>query len=494
MTINPFIINKLIHSRYIALPALCMMLTACKVGPDYHKPDTALPKSWQSAPDNVNATGSIIQHELAWWQGLHDPVLNQLMVQAAAGNWDVKVAGARISEARSVHNAAVATLFPTGDLMASASRQANQIGFPSGAPDSLKSAIKQPFNIFKTGFDASWELDLFGGHRREAESAKDAWEASIISRDDSLISVLAEVAHSYIDIRQYQAQLQIAKDTLTTDHEICAITEQKLALGDTAGLDVAKAQAQQEHDRTQLPYYQNLLTQAEFSLDVLLGEPPGTAHKRVGVMAVIPVADKNIVLDAPAAVIAQRPDIRTAERKLAAATAQQGVALAKFFPDISLTGFVGLFNTNAGSFLTAGSKSWSMGGNLLWPILSYGSLAANLHATDAKQQEALAIYQKAIIAALSDVERSFSAYSQQERFRQILTKATDSDSSVYQIALGRYQVGLAAFLEVLDAQRRWYASQNQLALAKAQTAQDWVAVYKSLGGGWEIVKSHPPIP
>jgi len=484
MIIDSVIVNTL---RRTALPALCLMLAACKVGPDYHKPETALPKAWLSAPDNTNSTGAA-QHELAWWQGLHDPVLNQLMVQAAAGNWNVRIANARITEARSLHNSAIAALFPTGDMMASATRQANQIGFPNGAPSSLKSAVKQPFNIFKTGFDASWELDLFGGHRREAESTKDEWEASIISREDSLISVLAEVARSYIDIRQYQAQLQIAKDILAADQAICAITEQRLALGDTAGLDVAKVQAQQEHDRTQLPYYQNQLAQAEFSLDVLLGKPPGEAHKRVSATAAIPTADQKLVLDAPAAVIAQRPDIRNAERKLAAATAQQGVALAKFFPDISLTGFIGLFNTNAGSFLSAGSKSWGMGGNILWPILSYGSLSANLHGADAKQQEALAVYQQTIIAALSDVERSFSAYTQQTQYQQILATATASDLSVYQIALGRHQAGLASFLEVLDAQRRLYAAQNQLALAKAQTAQDLVAVYKSLGGGWELLR------
>ena len=150
MIIDSVIVNTL---RRTAL-ALCLMLAACKVGPDYHKPETALPKAWLSAPDNTNSTGAA-QHELAWWQGLHDPVLNQLMVQAAAGNWNVRIANARITEARSLHNSAIAALFPTGDMMASATRQANQIGFPNGAPSSLKSAVKQPFNIFKTGFDAS---------------------------------------------------------------------------------------------------------------------------------------------------------------------------------------------------------------------------------------------------------------------------------------------------------------------------------------------------
>ena len=221
------------------------------------------------------------------------------------------------------------------------------------------------------------------------------------------------------------------------------------------------------------------------SMDVLLGEQPGAAHWLVNPVSAVPASDKKLILAAPAFVIAQRPDIRNAERKLASATAQQGVAVAKFFPDISLIGFIGLFNTNAENFLSVSSKSWSMGANVLWPILSFGSLSANLDAADAKQQEALAKYQKTIISALSDVERSFTAYTEQEKYTQSLEKATAADLNIYEIALQRYEEGLTSFLEVLDAQRRLYDYQNQLTLAKAQTSQNLIAVYKSLGGSWK---------
>ncbi len=471
--------------RLAATTVLSLLLSACTVGPDYRKPDTVLPKDWTSAQDNP-AESNDIASEQVWWQSFHDPVLNQLIAKAAGSNLDVKIAETRITEARAARASADAVLFPGGDMMASANRQGNQIGFPSGGgPAGLSTLVKQPFNIFKTGFDASWELDLFGGHHRDAESAKAELEASAVSRDDVLISTLAEVARTYVDIRLYQSQLSVLQETIASDMKTTAITKQRFEVGETAGIDVSRSEAQQQHDQTQIPYYRNLLAQAEYSMDVLLGEQPGAAHALVKAAAAVPVSDRQLVLATPAAVIAQRPDIRNAEHKLASATAQQGVAVAKYFPDISLAGFIGLFNTNAGNFLNVSSKSWSMGANVLWPILSFGSLSANLDAADARQQEALAKYQKAIISALSDIERSFTAYTEQDNYTRSLEKATAADLHVYDIALERYKEGLTSFLDVLDAQRRLYASQNQLTLAKAQTSQNLIAVYKSLGGSWK---------
>jgi NodT family efflux transporter outer membrane factor (OMF) lipoprotein len=345
--------------------------------------------------------------------------------------------------------------------------------------------LKNPFDVFKTGFDASWELDLFGGYHRAAEAASADQEAATLSRDDVLTSTLAEVARTYIDIRRYQAQLNLAEQTHAADEETATIHAQAVALGNTAGIDSAKAVSVQQLDESHIAYYRNLLTQAEYSLDVLVGEHPGVTHALVSTVTPIPSSDQKLLLAAPAVVLAQRPDIRFAERKLAAATAQQGVALAKFFPDISLVGFIGLFNTNAGNLLNVGSKSWSMGGNVLWPILSFGSLSANLDAADAKQQEALTQYQKAIISALVDVEAAINAYNEQEKYTAAVEKSTSTDQTVYAIVLGRYQAGLSAFLETLQAQRKLLASQNQLTLAQAQLAQNLIAVYKSLGGGWQ---------
>jgi outer membrane protein TolC len=226
-----------------------------------------------------------------------------------------------------------------------------------------------------------------------------------------------------------------------------------------------------EQDNGQTAYYRNLLAQAEYSMDLLLGETPGATQSLLTPVSGIPQCGQELIPATPAKVIAQRPDIRIAERKLAAATAQQGSALAKFFPDISLTGFIGLFNTNAANFINAGSKSWSMGANVLWPILSYGTLAANLDAADAKQQEALSNYQKSILSALSDVERSLTAYQTQQNTLQALERATTAEQNNSTIAQERYTAGVTSYLEVLDAERKLFALQNQLILAQALSAK-----------------------
>ncbi len=464
---------------------LSFLLSACMVGPDYQKPETVLPNAWISAPDKPNQNHLTIDQ--AWWKNFHDPVLNQLITKAATNNFDVKIAETRITQARASQEAATAALFPVGEMIANANRQSNQIGFPSSAPSTLTGALKKPFNIFKTGFDASWELDLFGGHRREAESAKAELEASALSRDDLVISLLAEVAATYIEIRQYQAQLSLAQQTIDADVKTTTITQQRVELGESAGVDIARVESQLQRDQAQIPYVSNQLSQAEYRMDVLLGEKPGATHSLVNPIKALPSMDQKLLLAAPASVIAQRPDIRSAERKLASATAQEGVATAKFFPDVSLVGFIGLFNTNAGNLLNVSSKSWSMGANVLWPILSFGSLSANLSGAEARQQEALTKYQKALINALSDVESSVIAYTEQEKYNQSVEKATAADQNIYGIAVKRYEEGLASYLDVLDVQRKLYSSQNQLTLAKAQTAHTLIAVYKSLGGGWKPV-------
>lgn len=456
-----------------------LLLSACMVGPDYKKPELPAPQSWQAGPISKNTS------EQLWWQNFNDPILNQLLEKAWLGNWDIKTAEARIMQARALHASATAALFPTGDLMAGASRQGNTIGFPGGS-SSIAQQVKQPFNMFKTGFDVSWELDLFGGHRRSAEAAKAEFEAANVTRDDILISTLAEIAKTYVEIRQYQNQLAIAQQIVDADTKTTELTQQRVDIGSNAGIDVTRTLAILEHDQSQLSYFKNVLAQAEFRMDVLLGEKPGLSNTLVKAAAEIPSTDKALILDAPAVVMTHRPDIRHAELMLAVATAQQGVATAKFYPDISLTGFIGLFNTNAGNFINVSSKSWTMGGNVLWPILSYGTLSANLHAADAKQQAAMTQYQQAIISAFSDVERSVTAYNEQEKVWQSLEKSGKANNHVVQIAQERYEAGISSLLEVLDAQRSLYNTQNQVIVAKAQTSINLISVYKSLGGSWQL--------
>jgi NodT family efflux transporter outer membrane factor (OMF) lipoprotein len=466
--------------QFMALTTLLgsLLLSACMVGPDYKKPELPVPQSWLAAPIFENTNQQL------WWQQFNDPILNHLLEKAWLGNLDIKTAEARIMQARALYASATAALFPTGDLIAVANRQGNQIGFPGGGTSNIAQLVKQPFNTFKAGFDVSWEMDLFGGHRRSAEASKAEFEAENVTRDDILISTLAEIARTYIEIRQYQNQLAIAQQIVGADNKTTELTQQLVNIGTHAGIDVTRTLAILEHDQSQIAYFKNALAQAEFRMDVLLGEKPGLCHTLVKAIAEIPSTDKTLILATPAIVMTHRPDIRHAERMLGVATAQQGVATAKFYPDISLTGFIGLFNTNAGNFLNVSSKSWTMGGNVLWPILSYGTLSANLHAADAKQQAAMTQYQHAMINAFSDVERSLTAYSEQEIVWQSLSKSNEANNHVVQLARERYDVGLSSLFEVLDAQRSFFNTQNQVTIAKAQTSINLISVYKSLGGSW----------
>ena len=473
--------SSILQRFFIAVLALA--LAGCEVGPDYQKPVTTVPPRWIS--DESQSQSAKAEIDQQWWENFNDPVLTRLIAKAAAGNFDLKIAEARIAQARAGVSSATAALLPTGDLKGAATREANQMALPGGGTNPLASSLHKPFNVFETGFDASWELDIFGGNRRAKESAEADMQASQASRDDVRVSLLAEVARTYVSIRQYQAQLALARKTVAADKKTLAIARQLFAVGQSPRLDVTQAEASLEQAQTQIPQIRNLEAQAEYGMDVLLGEQPGAARKIIGGDAPIPASDKKLALAAPASVIAQRPDIRAAERKLAAATAQHGVAVAKFFPDISLSGFFGALNTSVSNLATPGNESWLANGSILLPILNYGALSANLDAADARQQEARATYRKTVIAALSDVERSLTAYTEQEKFLHAAAAEVAQDERSRAIAQNRFQAGLTSRLDVLQADRALYAAQDRLAQARARASENLVALYKSLGGGWK---------
>ena len=454
---------------------LLMLATGCAVGPDYKKPEISLPTHWFSSAVDEKA-----EIEQTWWKNFNDPVLNRLIEKASTGNLDLKIAETAIEQARASRSAAKSSLLPGADVRAGAQREANQFAFAGAPPE-----ITKPFNIFQAGFDASWEPDTFGAKRRGLEYANATLAAANASRSSIRVRLLAEVARTYVDIRLYQAQLAIAQKMITNYENALKIAEERFHSGTTAKQDVTISKAQLEQSEAQIPYYQNALTQTEFSMDVLLSEQPGATHRLVQTPAPIPVSDKALVLAAPAAVIANRPDIKMAERKLASATAEQGVAIAQLFPQISLSGFVGLLNIDADKLVQSSSKSWNVSGSVLLPILNYGKISADIDTADAKQKEQLAQYQKTIIAALSDVESSVTAYTHQETFSQKLSVSANDQQHAEEIARARYKEGITSYLEVLETERNLYDSENQLAEAHAHESQDIIAVYKSLGGGWK---------
>lgn len=466
--------------------ALCIALAGCKAGPDYHKPNEPLPIGWKQIGDSPKpaehkeeqALDSQALAQLQWWKKFNDPVLDDLIEKGLKQNLDLQVAKGRIQEARSALRSAKSNLLPSVDAMASGLREGNQIALG-------KTSFPKPFNIFQTGFDASWELDLFGKNRRAIESAFALFGAEHAHADEIRVTVLAEIARTYMDIRRYQTQVSIAQDTVKSQQETLKIQQELYAAGNISETGVIPAKTRLMQQQAQELYYQNLLATSEYAMDLLLGEHPGTTHTLVGEIRPIPVADKNLVLAAPADVIANRPDVREAERNFASSVAEVGVAKARIFPDISISGFFGFLSSTTDNLVSAQNKSWNVGGNLLWPVFNYGNVVAGIETSKARKEEALATYKKSVIAALVDVESALSSYTKQEASREYMDGIVKHDSHAADIAQARYKEGVTSMADALEAQQTLYGAQSQLADAAANSAQDFVAVYKSLGGGWQ---------
>lgn len=457
---------------------LCLTLTSCKLGPDYHTPDMLLPSHWIEGKTSGNKNATLQQD---WWKQFHDPVLDGLIDRALTQNLDLKIAEARIAEARAVVQANRADLFPVGDLKATGTREANEVALGN-------LSFPKPFNLFQTGFDASWEADLFGGNKRAVESSVALLKAGEATRDDAQVSLLAEVARDYMTIRKLQAQIVVAKAQAESEQTNVKIQQELFTTGNTAETDTIGARTLLLQSQSQLLSYQNTLIVSEYALDLLLGEKPGYVKTVVADIKPVDVADRNILLQAPAEVIANRPDIRVADRQLAASTAEIGIAKAKLFPDISLSGFLGFLNTNSDSLLQANSKSWNIGGNIIWPVLNFGRLTAGITQAKAQGDEALLAYKKAVLAALADVESSVASYGKAEDTRLLLDKAVAENLHGLAIADMRYKAGVTSFADVIVARRALYTAQIQAADATATSADGFIAVYKSLGGGWKMAE------
>lgn len=460
-----------------------LALAGCVVGPDYQPSALVLPSTWHA---NQEAKKSIkTERNAQWWQHFNDPILTRLIDKATADNYDLKMAAARVAQARAGVDQAKAAWLPSSDLQASVTREANQIAMPGGSATPFAPLLHTPFNVFQSGFDASWELDLFGSRQRTFEAATAQWQEAMATRDDIQVSLLAEVARTYVAIRRDQEQLKMSVDTVAVNQHMLSIARQRFQAGQVPHLDVIRIEAQLEQSQATIPNQRALLAQREYAMDLLLGETPGTTHEQLGNTGPIPTAKTDLVLNAPAHVIAQRADIRKAERTLAAATAQQGIATARFFPNLSLHGFFGVLGTSTSELSPNDNKSWRTNAGLSLPIFNLGSLSAQLDAANAQHQEALANYQKNILAALSDVERAIVSYAEQERIVQTSLHEVETIQHARNIAQERFQSGTTSQMEVLEMDRTLLAAKDRLTKARADCSLNLIAVYKSLGGGWE---------
>jgi multidrug efflux system outer membrane protein len=468
-----------LSSRATNLLALSLLvgLAGCAVGPVYHRPQTAAPANW-SEPMLGGATNSQPQI-VQWWATFHDPELDSLIQRAAQSNYDVKIAEARVLQARALWNGALWNFAPSGDFVSSytdARRSRNSLSFP---------VTQLKTDMLDMHFDASWEIDIFGKVRRGLESARAQLQAVEEDRRDVLVSLLAEVARNYISVRGLQTRLDIAHKNIKTQQDALEIARARFKAGLASELDVTQAASLLATTQSQLPTLQTLLQQGIHRLGVLLGQAPGALMTELEAESPIPAVPPEVPVGLPSDLLRRRPDVRRAERDLASSTALIGVATADLFPRFFLTGIGGLQSLKLSDWLTAGSRFWSAGPSITWPIFDIGQIHANIRAANAVQQQSLANYQKSVLGALEDVENALVAYDKEQTRYQSLNEAAAANRRALQLSNELYKQGLVDFLNVLDAERSLYQAEDQLVQSQQTVSLNLVTLYKALGGGWE---------
>lgn len=454
-------------SRLLILP-VCL-LAACAVGPDYKPPQPNLPDAWrETVPDDKAIAAHVAQ---PWWQDFSDPILVSLIERALANNENLAIAAERVNEARGLRESAFGGLFPQigGDLDAS-----------RGAPGAA--TTNSILSTYQGAFDATWEVDLFGGQRRRVE-AQDA-ESDAIEADyrDASLTLAAEVARDYIMLRQFQAQMETTNQTADLQKHLSDIAQDRYKGGLVSTLDVAQAKTLYETTEARLPDFERQITASSYRLSLLMGENPGTLADLVAIPAPIPVAIQLPVLDSPADIIRRRPDIAEAERKLAAATAAHGVAISALYPKISLSA---LFGTQYGTLpvfdYAATHELWNLGANVSMPILNFGLIDGQIDAADSRQVQALHHYKQTVLQSLADVETDLSNLSKEKKRDTMLEEANQSAQHAVTVARDRYRNGLSDFTSVLQAEQQSFAVQLDLIVSRSTESQDIVALHKALG-------------
>jgi multidrug efflux system outer membrane protein len=447
--------------------ALATLLGGCAVGPDYLPPQPELPAGW------AGSTLTRAPFEPAtWWRQFNDSRLNGLIQEAIQQNLDLQLAEARLREARYTRGVIAGGLWPTVNAAGGVQRSGQG-----------KTGVQ---NLFQTGLDALWEVDIFGGTRRSVESA----EANIVAAEEGLrdvqVSLTAEVALNYVQLRSFQQQVVIAQENLRAQRHTADITRQRYSAGFASGLDVANAEAQVASTESVVPTLESAARQSIYALSVLLARPPADLLNELAESSLLPVTSPEVPVGLPSELLRRRPDIRQAEARLHAATAQIGVATADFFPKFSLTGGLNWRADTLSALDSSAARSWSLGSQVNWPIFQGGSIAANVQVQEALRDQAYIIYQQTVLAALQDVENALIAYSKERERYQSLNAAVIANRKAVRLAMQLYTEGQAEFLNVLQAQRALYVSEAAFVQSDSSLSQDLIALYKALGGGWDV--------
>jgi len=461
-------------------PAL-LFLSGCAVGPRYKRPAAPVAQQWSGEQARGTSTGEPVEQ---WWLSFNDPEFRSLIDRAVKANLDLKLATARIAEARAVRGIAKSGLFPTVEASASATRNRQRVIAPANGAAAI---VPVEFNNFQGGFDASWELDVFGRVRRGLQAANADVAAAREARRDVLVAVLGEVGRTYAELRGFQFRLDIAQKNIATQQDTLDLTKSRATAGLATELDVARAAAQLETTRSVVPSLQSGIEISIHRLSVLLGQEPSALRAEVSPTAPVPMIPPEVPVGLRSELLERRPDVRQAEAQIAAATARVGEAKAEWFPRFTLFGSAGRQASQLHEITLGMGNFFSAGPAVSLPIFTGGRIRSNIRVQDARLQQVVIGYRSTVLSALEETENALVNYSEEQSRRERLENAVKSNEEAVRLSSELYKAGLTDFLSVLDAQRELYANEDLLAQSRAAQAVNLIALYKALGGGWQSV-------
>jgi multidrug efflux system outer membrane protein len=452
------------------------MTTGCAVTLKPVRTGVAVPQGWQQAAGvSVSAAPADLS---AWWQTFNDATLSDLIGKALAANHDVRSAQSRLRQARASRRLAGKDLLPSvnGSVSGNTSKSGGDTSSPARA-------------LFDAGLDASWEPDIFGGTHFSIQASQADLEATEADLHNTQLSLIAEVARDYVDLRSYQSRLAIATDNLATQTETLQLTSWREQAGLASILDVEQARTNVEQTRAQIPTLETSITETEHRLAVLLGQPPAALHQTLTTPGPVPMAPDSVAVGIPADTLRQRPDVRAAERRLVAETARLGKAETARYPSFSLSGSLGLQALVAGGVSTAITVSSSVAAGLAAPLFDRGRIREQIEIQSAAQEQALIAYEQTMLNALEDVENALVELANARRRHEALAAAAESARTAAQLARDRYTAGLVSYQTVLDTERTQLSAEDSLKSTEADGTSALIRLYKALGGGWAAAPS-----
>jgi len=491
-------------ARILALGAFIAALVGCAVGPNYRTPKVATPEGYAAAASSATAAATRTVPETpaapvdlaAWWRALKDPELDSLIARAISGNPDVLIALDRLQAARTFEAAIIGTVLPEAGASIGAGRGTGSDATRGLASPALRagdnSAGLKQINVVG-GFEALWELDVFGKYRREIEAARYDTAAVHAARNGVLVSVIADTARAYVDLRGLQVRAAVLTAAIDVLRESLRIVKIRYERGITNELDVTLATRELALLEAQAAPLAAQVQAAEYTIATLLGVYPEDMVQELASKAMVPAVPGAVATGLPVDLLRRRPDIQQAERELAGATARIGVATANLFPSLALSGSIGFQRQQAPGLPTMGAHIYSYGAAAAWPLLDFGQLDAQVEIADLHTRALLVNYKKTIQGAVRDVDTNIGRYAAEQLSLDKLESALVASQRAVTLANERYERGLTDFLNVVDAERQEYDIEEQYTGAQVAAAEQFIELFRSLGGGWENYQALPPI-